>query len=95
MEQLFARIGNLPKVLQDLISEYNLEHRPKMKNVLEELSSRKPYRLICSGCGIGKIGICLYSYIPEDFVCSQKCIKEYVESLPLHMQRWYYRDGLL
>lgn len=86
MEQLLARIGDMPKVLQDLISEYNVEHRPKMKKVLEELSIHKPYTLICNGCGIGKIGVCLYSYIPDDFVCSEKCIKEYVESLPLHMQ---------
>jgi hypothetical protein len=27
----------LPRVLQDLIGEFNVEHRPKMKLVLEEL----------------------------------------------------------
>ena len=90
MTQLLVLIRSLPKVLQDLISEYNVEHRPKMKFVLAELSSHRPYSLSCCGCGVGKIGVCLYSYISEDFVCSEKCIKDYVESLPRHMQGWYY-----
>lgn len=32
-------IVNLPKVLQDLISEYNVEHRTIYKKVMEELKS--------------------------------------------------------
>ena len=95
MTQLLILLRSLPKVLQDLIGEYNVEHRPKMKLVLEELSTQTPYSLTCSGCGIGKIGICLYSYVSEDFVCSEKCIKDYVESLPFHMQGWYYSKGLV
>ena len=95
MTQLLVLFRTLPRVLQDLISEYNVEHRPKMKFVLEELSSRTPYSLTCCGCGIGKIGVCLYSCISEDFVCSEKCIKYYVASLPRHMQEWYYSQGLV
>ena len=38
MTQLLVLIRSLPKVLQDLINEYNVEHRPKMKNVLKEAS---------------------------------------------------------
>lgn len=45
MEKIFA----LPAVLQDLIYEYNVEHRPQMKSVLEELTIRTPYRLTCAG----------------------------------------------
>ena len=89
MEKLLVLIDRLPKVLQDLIHEYNVEHRLNMKLVLEDVTSREPYRLTCQGCGIGKIGLCLYSYIHDDFVCSKKCMKDYVESLPLHMQGSY------
>jgi len=35
MEQLLISIYDLPKELQDFIGEYNIEHRPKMNNVLE------------------------------------------------------------
>jgi hypothetical protein len=89
MNQVLSRMSHLPKELQDLISEYNVEHRPNMRFVLDDLTNHKPYSLICNGCGIGKIGICLYSYIPEEFVCSKKCVKSYIESLPSHMQGWY------
>jgi len=34
MEKLLALIDRLPKVLQDLIHEYNVEHRLNMKLVL-------------------------------------------------------------
>ena len=37
--KLKERIKLLPKVLQDYISEYNVEHRKQMKKVIEELFS--------------------------------------------------------
>ena len=40
MERLLL-ILSLPRELQDLISEYNVEHRPKMKNVLSELTNNE------------------------------------------------------
>ena len=89
VDQLLSRMSALPKELQDLISEYNVEHRPNMKFVLDDLTSHIPYSLTCHGCGIGKIGICHYSYIHEEFVCSKECVKDYIESLPSHMQGWY------
>jgi hypothetical protein len=82
MERLLLLINSLPNVLQDLISEYNVEHRPKMKNVLRELTMNKPYTSICEGCDIGKIGITLYSVIPFNFVCSKKCLKTFVSLIP-------------
>lgn len=82
MEQLLLLIDSLPQVLQDLISEYNVEHRPKMKNVLSEITNYEPYTLICEGCDIGKIGIKLYSVIPFNFVCSKKCLKNFVSLIP-------------
>jgi hypothetical protein len=82
MERLFVLIDALPQVLQDLISEYNVEHRPKMKNVLRELTKNEPYTLICEGCDIGKIGVVLYSCIPFNFVCSKKCLTNFVSLIP-------------
>ena len=82
MERLLLLFISLPQVLQDLIIEYNVEHRPKMKNVLRELTKYKPYTLKCEGCNIGKIGIVLYSVIPKNFVCSRKCLKKFVSLLP-------------
>ena len=82
MKQLLLLINSLPQVLQDLISEYNVEHRPKMKNVLRELTSEEPHSQICEGCDIGKIGVVLYSVIPHYFVCSKKCLKNFVSLLP-------------
>ena len=82
MERLLLLINSLPNVLQDLISEYNVEHRQKMKNVLRQLTINEPYTLICQGCDIGKIGITLYSVIPFNFVCSKKCLKKFVSLIP-------------
>lgn len=82
-EKLLVLINALPQVLQDLISEYNVEHRPKMKNILRELTMNEPYSFICEGCDIGKISTTtLYSFIPESFVCSKKCLKMFVSLIP-------------
>jgi hypothetical protein len=53
-----------------------------MKNVLRELTKYEPYTLICEGCDIGKIGVVLYSCIPFNFVCSKKCLKNFVSLIP-------------
>ena len=82
MERLLLLMGSLPHELQDLISEYNVEHRPKMKNVLSELTKYKIDRGICEGCDIGKIGIPLRTVSPFEFICSKKCIKRYVSFIP-------------
>jgi hypothetical protein len=37
---LIPRIRALPQVLQDLIAEYNVEHRPRMSFVLREIAIR-------------------------------------------------------
>lgn len=34
---ILQRVSHLPQVLQDCISEYNVDHRPSMKPVLDEL----------------------------------------------------------
>jgi len=49
------------------------EHRSKMKNVLNIFKMYKPYSLTCQQCGVRKIGLVLYSYLLEEFICSKKC----------------------
>ena len=95
MKQLFLLINSLPHVLQDLISEYNVEHRLNMKNVLNELTNNKPYTLICEGCNIGKIGITLYSVLPCNFICSKKCLKIFVSLIPDECPDKHSYDGML
>jgi len=95
MERLLASIHSLPQELQDLIHEYNVEHRPKMKNVFSELTKHEPYTLICEGCDIGKIGIVLYSVVPFHFVCSKKCLKYFVSLIPDGCPDKHYYDEML
>jgi len=95
MERLLLLINSLPQVLQDLISEYNVEHRPKMKNVLSELMKYEPQTLICEGCVIGKIGITLHSIIPFNFICSKKCLKKFVSLIPDGCPYKNYYDEML
>ena len=98
MEQILLLINGLPNELQILISEYNVQHRPKMNFVLRELTMYEPYTLVCEGCGIAKIAICHYSYIAEAFICPTKstnCLKKYVDSLSSgHPSKKAYDDIL-
>jgi hypothetical protein len=45
----------LPKNIQDLIGEYNVEHRPQMRLILEQLLEKYKIRLrentFCINCG--------------------------------------------
>ena len=80
----------LPKEIQDLIGEYNVEHRPQFNKVLENIKGI--YGLECQGCNITRYSKCLTSYIAEEFVCSIECKKVYITLLPPHMQKWYESD---
>lgn len=95
MKLLLLLIRSLPHVLQNLISEYNVEHRPKMKNVLSELTDGELYTLICEGCDIGKIGTKLYSVSPFNFICSKKCLKKFVSLIPDGCPDKHYYDQIL
>ena len=78
---------NLPKEIQDLISEYNVDHRSNFNKVLEEI--KQIYSLTCEGCNITKYSKSFTSYIMDSFVCSRECKNIYIDSLPPHMQKWY------
>ena len=80
----------LPKEIQDLIGEYNVEHRPQFNKVLKNIKGI--YGLECQGCNITRYSTCLTSYVVEEFVCSIECKKVYITLLPPHMQKWYESD---
>ena len=95
MERLLLLIKSLPDELQGLISEYNVEHRQKMKNVFSELTEYKASTLICEGCEIGKIGITLYSLSAYNFICSKKCLINFVNLIPNGCPDKSYYDEML
>ena len=76
---LLQRIESLPKEIQVLIHEYNVEHRLKMYPVLKLFKEYKPYRKTCEHCNITKIALVLYSYSKycDEFIC-KKCYLEHI-----------------
>ena len=71
--KLSKRILLLPQVLQDIISEFNVQHRANMKQVLEVISSME---LTCFICGVfindrPRDGV-VYM-MKRTFCCSKKC----------------------
>ena len=75
--QLTKRILSLPKEIQILIDEYNVEHRPRLYNVLKILKTDKPYRCRCVVCDVVKIGCVLYSHDVREFICSKNCLEDF------------------
>jgi hypothetical protein len=98
MEQrsLLIMIRALPKVLQNLISEYNVEHRVTMNPVMHQLLEyQQPFiSTICAGCNIKKAHV-VYTMIAEDFVCSLKCLRLYVDLLPDKCPNKHSYDDML
>ena len=77
MDKLNHLINQLPKELRILISEYNVDHKPKFNESLKLIQEYPPERLTCYVCDITKISPVHYSYILEAFVCSKKCQKKF------------------
>jgi hypothetical protein len=66
----------LPKEVENLIGEFNVEHRPKMREVMDELSYYYKY-FQCYNCDnysrrIDPETVIIYSYC-ERFYCSMDC----------------------
>ena len=93
MDRLLLINSSLP-LLQDLISKYNMEHKLKMKNVLNELTDYKLYTLTCECCNIRKIGVTLYSVSALNFICSKKCLKKFVSLIPYGCPDKHYYDQI-
>jgi len=58
MNSLHQRISLLPKDLQIIIGEYDVEHRPKMQKILNEIKQCESFTYLCFICQTIKIGIC-------------------------------------
>lgn len=70
--------SKLPKVLQDLIYEYNVEHRPQMQLVCSELLNKHNNRIIrdetCRNCwGLTDPNYTKYILYKKYTFCSNWC----------------------
>jgi hypothetical protein len=65
-------INRLPKDLQIYISEYNVEHRKQMRNVLEQIENNKYYCFICFKPSFKHIAPVSEEW--EGFCCSMECV---------------------
>ena len=69
----------LPKEIQDLIGEYNVDHRPKMKMVLNELLKKQNkkthvYVCLCRNCGLdANEKYTKYIFWEKHTFCSEQC----------------------
>lgn len=84
----------LPKDIQTLIYEFNVDHRPKMKIVLEDLLKRFHHIVYCKYCHRKTINENLLKYIfwKKNWFCSRWC--EFHEDLYIYNKeqcpRFYY-----
>jgi hypothetical protein len=89
-------LNKLPKELRDLIGEYNVNHRPLMKKVLQELT--KPDNK-CSFCKIElndnediQYGIYIYTWDKDKLLyCSSECCEAGDWGKPKARARWLER----
>jgi len=70
---LSKRILVLPKALQDIISEFNVEHRLNMKQVLEVINSMELRCFICSAFINDRPRDGVVYMAKRTFCCSKKC----------------------
>jgi hypothetical protein len=81
MDILLSRIRLLPKDLQIIISEYDVEHRPKMKETLEEITYCVSYKYLCFICRTMKFGLYNFSNgLSDRKICSKRCCPKYKSS---------------
>lgn len=87
MTTLLQSIHSLPKEIQILIYEYNVEHRLKMYPVLKLFKQYKPYRKTCESCNITKIALVLYSYSKycDEFICKRCYLEDILENSHSHI----------
>jgi hypothetical protein len=100
MDILISRIRLLPKDLQIIISEYNVDHRHKMKETIDEITYGDTYKYLCYVCQTMKFGLYNFSNgLSDRKICSKRCCSKY-KSSPYELinfkgykiQRLYY-DG--
>ena len=70
---LSKRILVLPQVLQVIISEFNVEHRPNMKQVLEVINSMELRCFICNAFINDRPRNGVVYMAKRTYCCSKKC----------------------
>lgn len=73
MENILSKISLLPKEIQDIIGEFNVEHRPKMEPVFQVIRSLNLKCYICDAYLYDKsIDDAVY-IMKRVYVCSIDC----------------------
>ena len=73
MENILSKISLLPKEIQDIIGEFNVEHRPKMEPVFQVIRSLNLKCYICNAYLYDKsIDDAVY-IMKRVYVCSNDC----------------------
>lgn len=73
MENILSKISLLPKEIQDIIGEFNVEHRPKMEPVFQVIRSLNLKCYICDAYLYDKsIDDAVY-IMKRVYVCSNDC----------------------
>ena len=81
MEKILSKILLLPKEIQDIIGEYNVEHRPKMEPVLQVIRSLDVKCYICDAYLYDKPIDDIVYIMKRIYVCSNDCEMKACEEL--------------
>jgi hypothetical protein len=73
MENILSKILLLPREIQDIIHEFNVEHRPMMKTVFQVIRSLDFRCVTCDTYLNDKPNEDIVYIMKKTFVCSNKC----------------------
>ena len=85
MENILSKIILLPKEIQDLINEFNVEHRPNMKPVFQVIRSLDLKCFTCDAYLYDKPVEDIVYIMKRVFVCSENCeniAREELQNVP-------------
>jgi hypothetical protein len=74
MKSLADRISALPQVIQDLISEFNADHRDEFSYSLSEITSPSNF---CETCGVYIFDMICSRRNSDMICCSEQCVDDY------------------
>jgi len=74
MKSLADRISNLPQVVQDLIGEFNPDHRELFADSLDEITCPGNF---CETCGVYIFGVICSRRNSDMICCSEQCVDDY------------------
>ena len=85
MENILSKILLLPKEIQDIIGEYNVDHRPKMEPVFQVIRSLDVKCYICDAYLYDKPNDNVVYIMKRVFACSTYCemiVREELKNVP-------------